>query len=369
MTHRVRAAAAAAALILFAVSHGVAPAAGAKLDDAARFLAGLPLAADSPLARLTRDPGWQQHARFFDAAWQRLDREQLSRIRVWSAENLKERRSPLFYMFSGPDFLYADAFYPEASTYVLAGLEQVGRIPEITDRTRSSLPNLRASLYTSLNLTFFITAHMRQQLNQGELTGTLPILYVFIARAGKSIREVELVGLDREGNLQPMERDPRRAAQQTPGVRIVFARGDGPAQTLYYFRTDLSDGGTRASGFLKFCDTLGMGNGLVKSASYLLHNSSFSRVRQFLLDRTQYLVQDDSGVPVAYFNADKWELFPFGRYLGPIPIFSGQFQPRLQHLFLKGKPGRIDFGIGYRSRPNESNLLLAVRKKAAQASQ
>ena len=32
----------------------------------------------------------------------------------------------MFYMFSGPDFLYADAFYSKASTYVLGALEPVG---------------------------------------------------------------------------------------------------------------------------------------------------------------------------------------------------------------------------------------------------
>ena len=32
----------------------------------------------------------------------------------------------MFYMFSGPDFLYADAFYSKATTYVLSALEPVG---------------------------------------------------------------------------------------------------------------------------------------------------------------------------------------------------------------------------------------------------
>lgn len=36
------------------------------------------------------------------------------------------------YMFSGPDFLYATSFFPNASTYVLAGLEPVGEIPDLT---------------------------------------------------------------------------------------------------------------------------------------------------------------------------------------------------------------------------------------------
>jgi len=34
----------------------------------------------------------------------------------------------MYYMFSGPDFLYAYTFFPNANTYILAGLEPVGQV-------------------------------------------------------------------------------------------------------------------------------------------------------------------------------------------------------------------------------------------------
>ena len=51
-------------------------------DDTARFLAGMVPSADSPLMPLTRDPAWQRHARFFDAAFAQLDQRQLAKIRA-----------------------------------------------------------------------------------------------------------------------------------------------------------------------------------------------------------------------------------------------------------------------------------------------
>ena len=42
-------------------------------DDTAKFLAGMMPSADSPLMPLTRDPAWQRHAKFFDAAFAQLD--------------------------------------------------------------------------------------------------------------------------------------------------------------------------------------------------------------------------------------------------------------------------------------------------------
>jgi hypothetical protein len=329
-------------------------------NDTARFLAGLQPSADSPVSKFAKDPNWQQHARYFDSAWEKLEAQQLSKIRAWSAENLKEPRPTLYYTFSGPDFIYANAFFPKASTYILVGLEPVGPVPAINERSRHSLPYLRASLNTILNISYFITSEMGSRLHQGELRGTLPILYIFLARSGKEIREVTPIRFDKDGNVQPG--DQRSAFTPNSGVKIVFSGQGGAEQTLYYFSTDLSDGGVNSSGFLKFCEKFGTGDALVKSASYLLHGSNFSRTRKFLLDQSRSIVQDDTGIPVAMFKREEWELRPFGAYLGPIPIFQGMYQPQLQQLFRQGRVPKLEFGIGYRFRGHDSNLLLAVKK-------
>ena len=93
-----------------------------------------------------------------------------------------------------------------------------------------------------------------------------------------------------------------------PGVKIVLASGNGPAQTLYYFRTDVSNGGVAASGFLKFAATLGNGNGLLKSASYLMHSGNFTQVRDFVLSHSQQIVQDDFGHSVRRVPAGRLDL-------------------------------------------------------------
>ncbi len=334
----------------------------ASPDDTARFLAGMQPSADSPLAELARDESWQRHAKFFDSAWSGLDKRQLSKIRAWAGENLTAPRPVMFYMFSGPDFLYADAFFPKASTYVLSGLEPVGQIPDILALPRRSIPSelreLEASLNNVLNLSFFITKNMQRQLNSSKLRGTLPILYVFLARSGKAIRDVSLIGLEPDGTVHAAAEAGPKAAK---GVKIEFSSSDGRTQTLYYFSTDLSNGGVKNSGFLKFCEQLGTGDSLVKSASYLLHSDSFSTVRDFLLQHSDAIVQDDSGIPVRSFKSEDWQLRPFGRYLGPISIFKGSYQTKLSELFRKGRPAPLDFGIGYRWRARESNLLLATK--------
>ena len=346
----------------------------ATANDTARFLAGLPPSSGSPLAALAKDPAWQQHARYFDSIFAREDSSTLSKVRAFSREHLTDKHDTMLYMFSGPDFLYATSFFPNASTYVLAGLEPVGDIPELMNLSPlaidTELRDLKVSMGSLLSFSFFITQKMKIELREGAVYGTLPVLYVFLARTGKTIHDVSLVSLDGNGNFQSGDEpattnvDTKRAGRTAahsaaPGAKIVFSDGNGPKQTLYYFSTNLADGSFERSGFAAFLAKLGPADSFIKSASYLLHKGAFSGVRKFLLDHSATLLQDDSGIPLAYFNPQKWRLQPFGRYDGPISLFAGFYQPGMAELFRRATP--IDFGVGYRWRKNEFNLLLAEK--------
>ena len=354
-------------------------------DDMAHFLAGLPVSPQSSLAPLTASASWQQYAHRFDSLFGREDRDTLSKVRAFSEAQLTNPHDSMLYMFSGPDFLYATSFFPKASTYVLSGLEPVGNIPQLALLKRGSIEaverNMEISLNSILSFSFFITKKMKSELAAGPVYGTVPILYVFLARTGKTIHEVSLVALDEQGNIEtagapaaaaapaadqtsivgesgnrPAAHAPRNTAR---GVKIVFSDDDRPNQTLYYFSTNLDDQGVKSSGLLAFCDKLGPADSLIKSASYLMHRGGFAKVRNFLLDRSATILQDDTGIPVAYFDARKWRLRAFGRYIGPLPMFGVPAQPRMAQLFRNAAP--LDFGIGYRWHRNESNLLLAEK--------
>ncbi len=258
---------------------------------------------------------------------------------------------------------------PRAATYVRSGLEPVGDVPQLAGLRRGSLDatlrNLEGSLGSLMSFSFFITKNMKTQLLDGPVFGTLPILYVFLARTGKTIHAVSYVSLDADGKLvtpaAAVDKTRVRAESGAKGVKIVFYDGAGPEQTLYYFSTNLADDSVKNSGFLQFCDKLGTADSLLKSASYLLHSGGFARVRNFILARSATVVEDDSGIPLAYFDPKKWRLDPYGRYLGPIGEFPSHYQPAMEELYRKNNPPPLDFGIGYRWKQNESNLLVARR--------
>ena len=80
----------------------------------------------------------------------------------------------MLYMFSGPDFLYATSLFPNASTYVLAGLEPVGEIADLTGLSpwdmNGELRNLELSMGSLFNFSFFITQNMKINCVKGRST-------------------------------------------------------------------------------------------------------------------------------------------------------------------------------------------------------
>jgi len=324
--------------------------------DAARYLAGMPVSAESPLSRLTSDPRWIAHSNAMTAAFSKLDRAQLSNIRLWRAEFLapvtKFSRTCL-YFFSGPDFLYADTFYPDCNTYVLVSLEPIESIPELQSLPPALLPNtlqnIEASLNTLLNVGYFETLALRQYSERSQLKGVLPIIFVFLARSGKEILNVDY-NAPGKGGLR--------------GVKVTFLDPPtGAHKTLYYLSAGLSDDGLkRNSAVLRFCHSLGPTNSFIKSASYLLQQNGFNIARDYLLRVSASILEDDSGIPLRSFSPAQWNLRFFGNYTGPIDLFKSYYQPDLRQYYASSSPKPLTFGLGYQYNPQNATLILAVRR-------
>ena len=315
----------------------------ATLDETARFLAGLPV--EGPLQPLSQTEAWGNHAAALQTAWDRKEHFQLGPIRTWMTANANRYyndSSTMYYMFSGPDFLYAHTFFPNARTYILAGLEPIGQVPDLTrvpsEELANQLGGLRGSMSTILQTHYFITKEMRTDLERAQLGGTLPILYVFLARTGCVVLDTTYIS------------DP------APGVKINF-QCKGQSQTLYYFKTDLSAG---KSNFLRWCAGQGQGLSLLKAASYLLHGEGFGGVRKFVLDHSKVIVQDDSGIPLRGFPKG-WTVNCYGRYVPHKEMFDKFFQPDLNALYQKDPPPTpLGFSFGYHWQIERGILMVAT---------
>jgi hypothetical protein len=334
-------------------------------NDAARYLAGLPVAAGSKIAALTQEPSWQAHARAMNQAFAQLDKRQLNNIRTFRAENIApvtQQSHTCLYLFSGPDFLYADAMFSDCSTFVLQGLEPVDPLPDLATvppaTLAGTLQNIQTSLNTILSFSFFKTKNMREDFERSALKGVLPAIVVFMARTGKEIKGIEYLSLDKAGAVV------QGFQGATRGAKLTFTdTATGTEKVLYYFTSDLSDDALKRNpGLLRFCEGLGPANSLLKAASYLLYEGGFETVRNFLLQDSVAILQDDSGIPVHFFTPDRWNLRFFGIYTGPIDLFKKFYQADLQHYYAASSPKPLTFGFGYRWSSRTSTLFLAVKK-------
>ena len=190
-----------------------------------------------------------------------------------------------------------------------------------------------------LSHSYFITSQMGAHLSRGQLN-TLPLLYVFLARSGKTVRDVSYVQLSPTAPSSPTKHRRARAI----AVKIVL-RGGGKEQTLYYQHQSANDGVAKG-GFLKFCERLGTGDSFVKSVLSAAQRRPAGR--EFMLKNSTHILQDDTGNSREPLKEDAWRcsLRPL---FTPDPGVCAQLSAPAQTLFDQGKPP-LDFGIGYKWR-------------------
>jgi hypothetical protein len=327
-----------------------------SINQTARMFAGLPGSSASI-----------HHQQQMEALWRTHEWARGQQVRAWAASQIGDLQAhqALFYPFSGPDYLFAHELFPHAETYVLCGLEPAESLPDLSSLSpgeiEAGLSTLRTALSSIMNAGYFITVDMRRDLVASRFRGTLPILLAFLARTGATVDSVDIVRIDGTGNAV------LAGAYQgsAPGLMIRFHQGLGGMKRLFYFRQDLSNSGTRPGGpFLTFVAKQGYPPALVKSASYLMHQDSFSTIRNYLLQSTSGLVQDPSGVPWRSLAASGLYVSLYGNYQGTLGIFSQQ-QPDLVAAYRSGRypVQTVDFGFGYLYQPVRTSIIVARRRR------
>jgi len=349
----------------------------ANAQNIAAYLAGLEPRAETPLATLAAQPTWQAFAQDQDKSWAKYRATHTDPMNKWAAtelDSVRQATTTLFYPFSGPDFLNAFTLFPTASTYVMVGLEPVGSVPSRENlQNPAILPAVKKSLWSVLNFSFFRTNDMAIDLKSVNLDGAVPLIMLFSARTGNHVQAVRPVQLDAQGQLHEASDTTRAAGANSklaltklvPGAELKLQAADGTEKTVYYFSADLSDWklGTKSAP-LAYVRSLGPLTTYVKSATYLMHKSYFSKIRNLVLERSNYLLQDDSGIAMKYFPKNNWQFTYYGTYKRPINLFAKQYQPELTTAYRdslhRARP--LPFGTGYNWRQTDSNLLLAKRK-------
>lgn len=323
---------------------------------------------------------WSRHQFYVDSSWKKLEARRLKAMRNWAATEFSTPNTickTVFYPFSGPDFLTATTFFPNADKYIMLGLEPVGKLPEFKkfkpgDHTVYSA-HFKQSLGDIFVKSYFITRKMLQDFSSQKVNGLLPILTFFIRKTGHEISDIKYVYRYKQDSIVERPYDVKMpdiedgGTKKPFGVRVDFVQ-EGKNKSVYYFKYDVSN--------KKFNDTCAFYNYInksknvvtyIKSASYLLHNNFMSNMRDLILNNSSYVIQDDTGIPYKFFTENNnWEMKLYGQYTKPVSDFTYlSMQKPLEEAYQKdsAKIGKLPFHLGYHWGSKKDVIIYASKKK------
>lgn len=338
----------------------------ARITSTARLLAGVDPAYE-PHAHIGALDAWRKHRETLAPKWERLRREWLHVIEGWRNDVLRaelDRCRTLLYPFSGPDFLNAYVLFPRCDTYVFFGLERPGEVPALDgmdpEDIAALLEDVRVALGDILARNYFITQRMSEQLHTPRMKGMLPLMLTSMGLLDVRVVAVEPFNLAQRPG--PLPDNGVRAGRRAKGVKVTFFQAPGgKVQTLYYLSLNATDAALRANPeFLPFLKQFKPSMTFIKSASYLLHGTEFAGTREALLEVSELLVQDDTGIPYRLLRERGFEIRLFGRYAPPIRDFTHAYQDDLAAAYQEaGNVSSLPFAFGYHWKVGHSGLILA----------
>jgi hypothetical protein len=323
------------------------------LTATARIIAGLDPVDQVSVNAITQTSDWQTHKTEIKILFEKAEEKNLRQMRIWAPRELpegKDTAATLFYAFSGPDFLYANTFYPAAKKYVLFGLEPVGRVPDFdtTQTHKVFFEATRRSLKSSLMLNFFITKDMSGDLRTSEYNGVTSVIMLFAAYTGHKVVDMNYVLVQSDGSLKVTAYDSLKLLNGTRGIQFHLLDSLNRVKEVDYFSFNAENDPFNTSSVKKYFESLdGKIFGMLKAASYLMHYDGFARMREVFLSKVATLLTDDTGLAYRDIKKTFSNIRLYGKYTQPIESFDYINLADLRKAYDSSDVKPIEFTYGY----------------------
>lgn len=343
-----------------------------KIDEAytslSLILGGMPFntAGNQTVMNIFNERATKRHITATEKMWKTLEGNRLKSMRNWrtnALENINQSSGNLVYPFGGPDFLYAYTLFPNCDYYILTGSQSMGKLPQLSEldgkanTLNAYLGNVRNALRLFSQRGNFSARDMQKNLKQ---FGVLPVLSVLLARTDNHISKISYITLDKNGIYSEIKADSVAKSTNITGVMIDFLNVEKVRkQTLVYLKADLNQEAIQNTieQYLKRFDHKIT---LVKTGDYMLHQKKYTTIKNALLNQSETIVQDDSGLPFSSFVQDNWNIALYGRYAGTPAAYKRFYQKDLRQQYRANQLKALPFSFGYL--PQGANLLIAQRK-------
>ncbi len=296
------------------------------------------------------------------------------------------------YPFGGGDLVSALTTFPDARDVTTLSLEYAGdprRLAKVTEREvlEDSLDLVRATtaglLYASDSKTENLMAGQR-----GEIPGQLAFFVIGLAVHGYEPVSLRFFRIEQDGSLHYLT-PAEITASETKGKakllrgqwtapdfasafsnsEIVFVkRGGDPtagARVHRHIAADLSNSALEKNpGVLRFLESKGRIAAMTKAASYLLWRDDFSKVRNYLLARMDFMISDSTGIPPRYLARTEFVQETYGRFERSFLKASDVHNEAFQKLWASQPKRVLPFRFGYIDRAQHYHLLVTKRAPA-----
>ena len=310
----------------------------------------------------------------------------------------KDLPTTVVYPFGGGDLSSALAVYPDATELTTISLEAAGDI-RVIDTINSAKLDLEVGSIGNEIRRLYRSAHSTtkslQAASHSELPGT-----IMFALAGLTVHGMEPVAL-RYFDIEPdgavsyltAAQLEERAAEfvakklgtsppkkithywyeQTSAfanVEIQFRpRGDAtaPVRVYRHIVANLDDNHMAADDrVLRHLRGKGKVSVVTKAASFLLWYDDFTKIRDYLLRNTAWMISDASGIPPSYADPAGFEQITYGEFTGPYFI-QDEKNTRAEFVKLwKSQPHRpLPFRFGYPDEAKHNHLMVTRPKTGA----
>jgi len=329
-------------------------------DALAQAYAGL----DGTGKRPALDAG-KDYRKAVGRAWRSYQKRIGAPAAKWATAEVGPVGGTVFYPFSGPDLVTAMTLFPAADRYVLVAIQSAHAPvnPAALDvEPRSAFFDKFQGEWQRYGiLGFFRTLDLDEDAQDSVARiGVTPVLMAFAARMGYQVRAVEPLVFDLiQGEYVVAEARPKRAWRS---VRLQLLNQERPV-TVDYVRLDLSDGFLKAHPEAKEWLERQAGNPtLLKAASHLLQDKSFSILRDALVGRAPLVVQDETGLDygdLAHIGPVKL----YGSFTRAHALFDSKRQKSLADAYrsAQGPVDPLPFAFSYQKDAGQRSLQVVRR--------
>ncbi len=343
------------------------------LNDVARVISGLPIESnDSLLKSIQATDYYKAYKKYTEETFAKVKKDMLEPVAKWTAENnVGDHRKNVtcFYPFSGPDFMFANAFYPRAQNYILLGLERRGSTPNFKKMTENDRKNYFAGLKKSMKYIntrgYFVTSHMGSDYSKAHLNGITHMALYMMMHTGHKIVKVEDGWLSKDGKLTRID---EHAKSPDGAVRLKCIDFTDATQkdlkTLYFFNHNIQDDKvTEHMEMVKFIESFPNRAAYLKAAQCAAFNPDFKVVRD-LVTGSGTIIQDDSGIPYKLLkDTTKFDTKLYGTYTTVISDLSWCLQRDLKKdVVEKGNNADLPFKISYNGNYGKGVIIFAKKK-------